>query len=151
MTKTEIANLRNFSKDEGDIFGRKIFEKAYDIENELMTRVDKMIDFAKQEYGSKNGAFIVHDINLGDHITGSLHYKGKAIDGHFRGLNLFHSFLLLVKFNFHGIGLYPQWSKKGFHADIRNSERLATWVQWDAEYKYDWDFFEEQLEIELEC
>ena len=150
MTKTEIAKLRNFSKDETDIFGRKIFEKAYDIEPELMTRVDKMVDFAKQEYGSKKGAFIVHDINLGDHITGSLHYKGKAIDGHFRGINLFQSFLLLAKFNFHGIGLYPQWQRRGFHADIRNSERLATWVHWDGDYNYKWNFFEEQLGLEIE-
>ena len=151
MTTHEIALLRNFSKSEKDVFGREIFEKYYEIENDLMTNVDNLVDFAKQNYGTRDGALIVHDINLGEHVAGSLHGKGRAIDGHFKGINLFQITVLLMKFGFNGIGLYPQWNAKGFHADIRKGPHTSTWVYYDEEYNYDWLFFEEQLEIELEC
>ena len=28
---------------------------------------------------------------------------------------------------FTGIGFYPQWTKPGFHVDVRDGERIATW------------------------
>ena len=151
MTKHEISLLRNFSEYEKDVYGRHIFEKAYEIDPVLMERVDKMVDFAKQEYGTVRGQFVVHDINLGDHSTGSLHYKGMAIDGHFKDVNLSISAMLLMKYGFKGVGLYPQWNNKGFHADIRNTDTVTTWVHYDSDYQYEWQFFEEQLEIEMEC
>lgn len=151
MTKHEIVLLRNFHRNEKDIFGREIFENYSGIEYDLMEKVDKLVSFAKQTYGESEGALIVHDINLGTHTTGSLHDKGKAIDGHFRGLNLFQIAQLLFKFRFGGIGLYPDWKKRGFHADIRNSDRIATWVYHKKSYNYDWNYFVEQLEIEMEC
>jgi hypothetical protein len=113
--------------------------------------MDKAITLVKEIYGGVNGQFIVHDINQGQHSEGSKHYSGEAIDGHFRGLNLFQTAMILFKAHFSGIGIYPDWKHKGVHADIRDQDHVSTWVQRNGNYIYDWNYFVEQLELEIEC
>jgi len=151
MTEHEMGLLHNFSKYEKDIFGRQVFQAYGEIKFTLMQKMDLAISLAKQTYGEEQGAFIVHDINNGEHNTNSLHYIGEAIDGHFRGLTLYQTALLLFKSRFGGIGLYPDWKHKGIHADIRDQEHVSTWVQHKEQYIYDWEFFDEQLSLEIEC
>ena len=68
---------------------------------------------------------VLHEgFTQGGHSPTSLHYKGKAVDGHFenkrgRVVPLFDQFVLLCRFGWGGIGLYPHWAHPGFHADIR--------------------------------
>ena len=151
MKEFEIGLLRNFSRHEKDISGRQIFHAFEEIDNELMHRIDLAVSFAKEVYGEERGAFIVHDINLGKHSRDSLHNIGKAIDGHFRGINLFQASMILLKMNFNGLGIYPDWKNKGIHADIRVQDHVSTWVCHRNEYIYDWNYFVEQLEMEMEC
>jgi len=54
------------------------------------------------------------------HVTKSMHYVGKAVDLHIKGLNVVDQFLAAERFDaFNGIGLYPHWNNPGLHLDIR--------------------------------
>ena len=151
MTEHQIGLLHNFSRHEKDIKGRQIFHAYEGIDFNLMRRIDLAVTLAKLTYGEGQGAFIVHDINNGEHGPNSLHYIGQAIDGHFRELTLYQVALLLFKFRFGGIGLYPDWKHKGIHADIREQEHASTWVHHKGKYIYEWEYFDEQLSLEIEC
>ena len=151
MTLHEIGLLHNFNRHEKDIFGRQIFHAYEEIKFDLMKKIDLAVELAKQTYGEEQGAFIVHDINLGEHGASSYHYSGEAIDGHFRGITLYQAALLLFKFRFGAIGLYPDWEHKGIHADVRNQDHVSTWVHHRGQYIYDWNYFDEQMGLEIEC
>jgi hypothetical protein len=151
MTLDELHTLKNFHINEKDIYGRKVFGNYEGIKFELMQRMDAAANLAKYVYGDYQGQFIIHDINLGDHGDKSYHPLGLAIDGHFHDLNLFHSTLILMKAGFKGIGMYPDWNYKGNHADIRDQDHVSTWVRHNNKYIYDWNYWVEQLELEIEC
>lgn len=71
------------------------------------------------------------------HQTNSQHYNGYAVDVIFpewQG-SLFSLYLILERFGFHGIGVYPRWRlndeiKGGFHLDMRPLDSLhgARWI-----------------------
>ena len=151
MIEHDIGLLHNFSRREKDIKGRQIFGAYHGIDFDLMRKIDLAVTLAKQTYGEEQGAFIIHDINQGGHSANSYHYSGQAIDGHFRGLTLYQAAILLFKFQFGGIGVYPDWEHKGIHADIRDQEHTSTWVHHKGQYIYDWGYFDEQLGLEIEC
>jgi len=141
MHEIDIKQLKNFSPNERDIFGREIFRDAFIISSDLMMMTDDMVTFAKQQYP---GAYcLVHDINLGKHSRGSCHYDGKAIDLHLEGMMLGHMARIAMRYFFGGIGLYPDWNTPGLHLDIRNTP--CTWVQRDGKYIYTWPEFEDVL------
>jgi len=71
----------------------------------------------------------------GQHVQNSLHYQGKAVDILFpnQHRSLFDCFLIAERFNFGGIGIYPDWvynGKKigGLHLDIRIVDYAARWI-----------------------
>lgn len=137
MTKEAFKQLNNFSLNEKDLFGRPLITKIDEIDPRLMWKADKMISIAKKEFGNSKGIFIIHDINLGKHSEDSLHYQGKAIDGHFMGLNLYETVMLGVMVGFKGIGYYPDWNHKGAHLDIRDISHVLMWYHENGEYIYD--------------
>jgi len=141
MLKEQILQLDNFKPDEIDIYGRLIFAKYEDIVFGLMYKIDKMITLLKQDYGTKNGAFIVHDINQGKHSERSYHYKGMAIDGHFINISPYIVYVYASKAGFRGIGYYPDWRHAGWHFDIRQSDSISTWIGYskDGVQEYDYD------------
>lgn len=166
MTTEEFQRLHNFSIEETDIFGRPIIAQISKIQLALMQKIDVAVSLAKQDYGA-DGSFLVHAITLGAHSKDSQHYQGKAIDGHFRGLTLYQSVMYLFKAGFTGIGIYPGWTHRGIHADIREQGHVSTWIGYYMrddkgeimrdekgnpiqKYKYDYPHFMEQLLIESE-
>jgi len=151
MTIDEFRRLHNFSIDEKDIQGRSLISQIDIVKPELMLKIDDSVNIAKAEYGETAGQFLVHCITAGEHVKDSRHYTGEAIDGHFRGLNLFQTAMILFKNRFTAIGLYPEWRHKGIHVDIRKQGHVTTWVQKQGEYIYDFNYFIEQLGIEIEC
>jgi len=151
MTIEQFKRLRNFNIDEKDIQGRLLISQIDIVKPELMKKIDDAIMLAKVEYGEEAGQFIVHCITAGKHTESSKHYTGEAIDGHFRELNLFQTAMILFKVRFTAIGLYPEWRHKGIHADIREQDHVSMWVQKQGEYIYDFNYFIEQLGIEIEC
>jgi len=152
MNAQQIKTLHNFNVHEKDLYGRLIFGpvNTRGIKYALMGKVDEAISFAKDTFGEEDGQFLVHDINSGEHSPRSKHYTGEAIDGHFRGLDLYQTVMILFRFQFTGIGIYPDWKHPGIHADIRAQDHVTTWVQKDGEYIYDYNYFIEQLLIESE-
>lgn len=66
------------------------------------------------------------------HAAHSMHYEGRAVDGHFvnlRGqrLPLVDQFLLAIKSTFNGIGLYS-FGAPFIHLDNRESPERKIWV-----------------------
>lgn len=71
------------------------------------------------------------------HQTESQHYKGFAVDVIFPDWqgSLFSLYLILERFGFNGLGIYPRWRynneiKGGFHLDMRPLTDLhgARWI-----------------------
>lgn len=73
----------------------------------------------------------------GGHATNSYHYKGMAVDLHFKGditkIEQLDAITSIPEVN--GIGYYPEWAHPGWHVDIRNTDRLF-WVQRHGYYHY---------------
>ena len=141
MTREEIKDLKNFTFNEKDQKGRRIFANYKDIDPELMERIDYATTEAKKHYDT---VFIVHDINQGKHDLTSLHYRGMAIDGHFTWLSLEKMFFFLFLAGFKGIGLYYDWETVGVHADIRQQDVMSVWCK-NGDYDYNRKSFLERI------
>lgn len=149
MQIEDFYKLSNFHVNELDIKNRPIISKISRIKLKLMTRLDKAVIIAKESFGIEAGQFIIHCIMLGEHSKGSKHNTGEAVDGHFRGLNLYQSVMVGFKAGFHGIGYYIWWNSTGVHFDIRNQSHISTWASLEkGEYIYDYDTFCDRLLIE---
>ena len=133
MTHKQVKELKNFSADEKDIYGRKIFSMMGAIDPMLMERIDYAVTLGKGLFS--NTFFVVHDINQGEHSKGSLHYEGKAIDGHFKHLPLERQWFLCTLAGFKGIGVYYDWDHVGVHCDIRDQDVMSVWYK-NGEYNY---------------
>jgi len=133
LTEEDIHKLHNFSLNEKTIFGTYAFEKYWEIDADFMFRVDNTVTIAKQIYGKKNGAFIVHDFNLLKHKKDSFHYAVNdhlciAGDGHFVGIPPIEAYILFSKAGFRAFGWYPEWNNPGYHIDMRPQDHISTWT-----------------------
>ena len=146
MNTEDFYKLSNFHVNEFDLKHRLISSKIDTIELDLMTKLDGAVGFAKETFGLDAGKFIVHCITLGAHAKGSQHYIGKAVDGHFKGLNLYQSVMIGMRAGFTGIGFYTWWNNKGVHFDIREQDHASTWASFTrGQYSYDFEAFCERL------
>ncbi len=74
------------------------------------------------------------------HSSNSQHYLGNAVDFHFKTnrpyaeqIQILESILRLLQvYDFVGLGIYPDWGKKGFHLDVRGEK--ARWGRVNGEY-----------------
>lgn len=72
----------------------------------------------------------------GDHVNGSKHYIGEAVDIVFPWATkeeLWDMYILAVKVGFRGIGVYPHWKLDGqeiggLHLDIRETDEIVSWL-----------------------
>ncbi len=65
------------------------------------------------------------------HSKNSYHYKGMAVDFHFKQgiLSPVEQFACIRSLpEFHGIGFYPWWNSPGWHVDIRQNPTLLCWI-----------------------
>ncbi len=149
MTEEQYKGLNNFGWNERDIKGRLLRDQIEHIDYLFINRLDTAITDAKNYHGRKEGQFIVYDFNIGQHNPDGYHPRGRAVDGSFRGLDLFQSYLIFERWRFGGIGIYPYTlPDKIVHIDNRGSFRNARWVRTKTEYIYSPISFEEQLMIE---
>lgn len=74
---------------------------------------------------------VVHEDFAGTgHVENSQHYLGRAVDFHVANVSLTDVWLELERFPaLTGIGFYPDWSKPGFHADVREEPIRARWMR----------------------
>lgn len=64
------------------------------------------------------------------HSPNSYHYRGRAVDFHFRQSNpVFIRRLVVaaVRCGLYGIGIYPYWVTPGFHLDDRHPNKFQMW------------------------
>ncbi len=69
--------------------------------------------------------------NTDGHSKNSYHYKGMAVDFHFKQgmLSPVEQFACIRSLPiFHGIGFYPWWKSPGWHVDIRQDQDLLCWI-----------------------
>jgi hypothetical protein len=80
---------------------------------ELIEAVDKL-------RAALSAPCIIHCAYATDgHSQGSLHYRGLAVDLHFRGVSLLDQVLAAERIGlFGGIGAYPHWANRGLHLDV---------------------------------
>ena len=69
------------------------------------------------------------------HTDKSQHYQGRAIDWHMTDrygkiVPLFDQFIIAIRFDWNGIGLYPAWRSPGLHTDMRIEGRLGEAALW---------------------
>jgi len=83
------------------------------------------------------------DRKKGEHAPRSLHYEGKAVDCCAPRLSLLKFFLLALRFDFGGVGIYPFWRRPGLHLDVREGQ--AFW--WRNESGYYLPFNHQLVEI----
>ncbi len=146
MTEEQFKSFSNFSWNERDIKGRLLRDQIESLNVAFMVRLNMAITDAKEYHGEKAGQFIVYDFTLDHHNPDGYHPKGRAVDGAFRGLNLFQSYLIFERWLMGGIGIYPHtMPDKIIHIDDRDGLRAARWVRTKTEYKYDPVFFSKQL------
>jgi hypothetical protein len=75
---------------------------------------------------------VIHCGTQGNHVEGSAHYRGLAVDLHVPGMSALDAFFAAARFGFHGIGVYPDWHNPGIHVDRRDlatGEPRAFWMQ----------------------
>lgn len=86
---------------------------------------------------------IIHCGTQGKHCEGSYHYKGLAVDFHFKTPSGSFTFREQAKYLMQyladmqldsstGLGIYPQWNNPGFHLDVRGTK--ARWLKQDGKY-----------------
>lgn len=95
----------------------------YQMEVDLLLYLDKF----RKRLGIP---FIIHCgyATIG-HVPQSEHYKGNAVDGHAKGIDLLDLFLIAEWAGFTGIGVYDY----GLHVDLRDSQR-SRWCRIDGVY-----------------
>lgn len=100
--------------------------------NKMDPKLLKMLDNYR---GVVNEKIFISCGTQGLHVPNSLHYQGKAVDILFPSSekSLFDCYLIAEKFNFTGIGLYPDWQfggKRigGMHLDLRVSDIAVRWI-----------------------
>ncbi len=146
MTEEQYKKLDNFGWDERDIKGRLLRDQIGRLSTLFMSRLDHAISDVKQLYGKDEGQFIVYDFVSDVHNPEGYHPRGRAIDGAFRGLDLFQTFLIFDWWRFGGIGIYPYTlPDKIVHVDDRDSFRASRWVRTKEGYIYLPEFFKKQL------
>lgn len=150
MTEEQYKGLNNFGWNERDIKGRLLRDQITQINYIFIKRFDLSITDAKSSYGREAGKFQVYDFTLDQHNPDGYHPKGRAVDGAFRGLNHFQSFLIFERWRFDGIGLYPfTMPDKIVHVDDRDNVPALRWVRNPDSYIYSLSFFEGYLREEI--
>jgi len=129
------TDLKYFKREEFQINPE---DNPDNIDHDFLYRLDSLRGYT----GMK---IIVTSSTSGTHIKDSYHYKGLACDVIFpewKG-SLFGLYLIIERFNFTGIGMYPDWhyqQKKigGFHLDRRPVKNYqgARWIGYN-EYNMD--------------
>ncbi len=131
MNKEDFLQLKNFKINEKDYQGNK---KAYGDIKKLSFDILKLLDVqtshAKQIYPRRNVICVIHCATQGTHSENSQHYKGLAIDVHYRSLTLIEQIMLSLMFGWSAIGFYPTWKNKGLHLDLRQRTEYESLLMW---------------------
>jgi uncharacterized protein YcbK (DUF882 family) len=106
MIEDDWKNIQHFTKDENWGDWKKMNVA-------VVWMLDRMRDFIERP-------IVLHcGYEDGGHTENSQHYLGNAVDCHIVGLSLIDQYLLAERFNWNGIGVYPDFNNPGLHLDCR--------------------------------
>lgn len=96
---------------------------------------DELVVMAEYAYVRYGWICYVHEgFAYAGHTENSQHYLGLAIDLHFEKdgevVPLFDQFILSIRFDWNGLGLYPFWDHPGLHCDMRQEGKLKEAALW---------------------
>lgn len=116
MTQKDWDTIRNFSIKEnwGDPFM---------IEKDLMVKLEALRMYVKKP-------IVIHcAYSTTGHSPHSQHGSGNACDINIKGLSVIEQFLVALRFDFRGYGLYGRdvWNNEGLHLDVRTTRQPAFW------------------------
>lgn len=143
MLIENFDKLNNFKSTELDANGKRLCDSQDigKIKNGIMFLVDDWVSYVKGgSFESRKAKCTIHCITSGDHLAGSAHYTGDAVDCHISSLSLFEMVLTAMMFPFSGIGFYPHQNNPFVHVDLKNrlTGILAMWYRnEDGVYVYD--------------
>lgn len=136
MKKTDFAKLKYFTYEDIDYKGRKIWQRPGVLENTDFKTL-QALDKIREHMGAPVVLHVAYDPS--GHSSKSMHYKnvGTAIDFHFSSNAPYYQQVLAVETALEkigiaktcGLGIYPDWTNKGFHLDLR-----GIWARWGARY-----------------
>lgn len=133
MTTLNWTQIKNFKKEEW----KKDPSKTHPT---LILTLDQIREKTKEILPPLGAPIIIHVAwdNSG-HSPNSYHYKGMAVDFHFKQntLTYLEQLTLLLSFNQLGaIGFYPTWNNPGWHIDIRTKNPKILWSRINNKYHY---------------
>ena len=117
MTKEEWKEIKWFSPQEA-------FGDPDKMSFDLLKRLDALREFCG------NPIIIHYAYATGGHSENSQHYLGNAADLHIEGTTLINQYLLSERFNFGGLGIYPEWNDPGLHCDVRRKGKEEPYNRW---------------------
>lgn len=98
---------------------------------DLLKKLDALREFC-------GNMIIIHcGYDTTGHSENSQHYLGRAADFHIAGVSLVNQYLLAERFNFGGVGIYPNWNNPGLHCDVRDKlteEPYNRWAKVEGKY-----------------
>jgi len=116
MTKADWNYVHNFRESE--------FDEPMLMDATLIHKLDVMRSYVGKP-------FVIHKSYATEgHSKDSMHYQGKAIDGHFVGMTVLEQYLIAEQFNWGGLGFYPAWNQPGIHVDTRTLEMTEKGARW---------------------
>ena len=117
MTKDDWKQIKYFSPKEN-------WGDPEQMSFELLRRLDGLREFCSHR-------IIIHcGYAIDGHTKNSQHYLGRATDFHIIGVTLINQYLLAERFNFGGIGIYPEWNNPGLHCDVRHKDSEKPQDRW---------------------
>lgn len=114
-----------------DVKGFTINEKwgdPYKMDRVLIYRLVALRAFIRSKI-YKDANIVIH-CGYEERKLGGYHPMGMAVDCHCTGISLMDFYLSAERFQFGGIGVYPNWNNPGLHLDIRvitQDEPAARW------------------------
>jgi len=101
---------------------------------------EEIKNYSREKYQKISPCIIHCAYETSGHSPSSQHYKGNAVDFHFKNIPAIEAYNLILKFlknyqveNFIGLGVYPNWNNPGFHLDVRGYK--ARWSRVNGIYK----------------
>jgi len=107
----EWSKVRNFHQSEWQTDPLRVSPQLVYLVDECTTAIKNRFPLA---YAVIHVAY-----ETSGHAVDSQHYLGLAVDLHFANISLLDQFLMVERFPFTGVGLYPFWTNPGVHLDIR--------------------------------
>lgn len=121
MQREDWWGVKGFTADEA-------WGDPYKMDKILVYRLSALRKFIRDRL-NKEARIIVH-CGYEERERGGYHPRGMAVDCHCTNISLVDFYLAAERFQFGGIGVYPNWNNPGLHLDVRVIEQDEPAHRW---------------------